>query len=323
MECPFVEVGCTFTKMSSTAYQSHLSKNIEQHLQMVMAFHRTMLGSTASNTLTEEGVVSPLQKLDAVTKEVEFLDGALDSYDIGQFPALECIKTHLKLPDLWIRSLGDKLAFRLMNFSQSRRKRSKWMSPPFFVQGGYKLCVCVHSSGTGSGCGTHVSASLLLLIDNKPEWPVLLPPRTGIKVELLVEVEDESEDETYQSKSVDTEIQFIWKPKDSFASSFKHLSSSKKQVTARGSFSCNNDTSVLQRRRNTWCTRNEDLETTVKSRSSDVSSSRKRADYLREEEEQADGFTLILSEKFVPLSLAEHHAREYNSLVFQVTMCLV
>ena len=321
MECPFAEVGCTFTKISSSNYQSHLSQNIEQHLQMVMKFHRTMMGSTSSNTLTEEGIVSPLQKLDAVTKEVEFLDGALDSYDMAHFPALECIKTHLKLPDLWIRSLGDKLAFRLTNFTQCRRKRTKWLTPSFFVHGGYKLRVCIHCYGTGLGYGTHISASLLLLVDNQLEWPVLLPPGTGIRVELLAEVDDDSsEDEKVLSKSVNTEIELTWKPKDGFV---PHLSGSKKQITS-GSFSSMIEPSNLQKRRNTWSTHNDDLKaTTAKYKSSDLPLSMRRGDYLKKEGGPSEDVTLIISEKFIPLSLAGRHASEYNSLVFQVTLCLV
>lgn len=326
MECPFAEVGCTFTKIStSSAYQSHLSQNTEQHLQMVMKFHKTMLGSTSSNTLTEEGVVSPLQKLDAVSKEVEFLDGVLESYDMGIFPALECIKTHLKLPDLWIKSLGDKLAFRLTNFSQIQRKRGKWLSPTFFVKGGHKMCLCVHPNGTGSGYGAHMSVSLLLLFDDQLEWPVSLPPRTGIRVELLVEVEDESEDDTNKSKTEDADIELTWKPtKDDPASSFKRLPSLKKQGTVRESFLSSKEPLVKQSSYlPPWCQPSEDLKkTSGKYRSSDVSMKQKGADSLKEEE-QAEGVTLIMSEKFASLSLVDCYAREYNSLVFQVALCLV
>ena len=327
MECPFAEVGC-YTKISSSAYQSHLSKNTEQHLQMIMKFHRTMQGSTSSNSSSEDDVVSPLEKLDAVTKELEFLDGALESYDMGQFPALECIKTHLKLPDVWIHSLGDRLTFRLTNFSQNLQNRNKWRSPPFYVQGGYKLCICVHCNGIGSGCGTHLSASLLLFLDGQLEWPVLLPQRTGIRTELLVEVEDDVEEEIFQSKAMD-KIELTWKPKDSSASSFKHPSSSNKQLPRHvSSSSIEIEPKAPLRRRSSylpsWCAgKGEDLET-MSVNHSDISSSRKKGkSILKKEEVKDEEVTLVMSEKFIPISHAEHYAREFNSLVFQVRLCLV
>ena len=314
MECPFEEVGC-FTKLSTNlSYQKHLSQNTEQHLQMVMNFHKTMLGSRTSNTITEEGIVSPLQKLNAVAKEVEFLDSVLESFDMGEFPAMECIKTHLKMPDLWINNLGKSLAFRLTNFSQLLQDKAKWTSPSFFVKGGYKMCVNVHMGGIGSGILTHISVALLHILDDKMERPISLPPMTGIKVELLQEVEDDEESESEEADKCQShrereceDIELTWKPASESSSPFRRGASTNSYLKR------DKQSSILS----SWHKPSDELAMKrEKYRKSDASSE-------RECEGKLEGVMLHMSEKYISLSLAQQYARQYNSLVFQVALCLV
>ena len=314
MECPFREVGCTLTKLSTnSAYQRHLSQNTEQHLQMVMSFHKTKLGNNASNSMTEESIVSPLQKLDAVAKEVEFLDSVLDSLDMGQFPSLECIKTHLKMPDLTINNLGNTLTFRLSNFSQLLQAKAIWQSPAFFIKGEHKMCVCVHLGGLGSGHHTHLSVSLLHLTDDPVEWSTVLPSIAGIRVELLSEVEDEEDEDADVEDSEEEgklrsechDIELTWKPaaEDSFKfrSNTSHLKREKKATIVQSWHKSTDDLASKQDRY----------------RKIDSSADKKQ-------EGKMDGASILkLSEKFVSLSLAHQYARQYDSLVFQVALCLV
>ena len=306
MDCPFVEVGCNVTKLATRAsYQKHLSENTEQHLQMVMKLHMKAVGTSFSESdITEYNVVSPIEKLDAVNKEFEFLEGFLESYEMNQIPSLECIKTVLKSPDIWIRKLGDACAFRMPNFFEQRAGKLKWLSPPFFVQDGYKMRICVYANGTGSGANTHISVSLLLLFVEQLEWPICLPPHLGIRVELV----DEGEDDSLNAQQ---NFQFIWKSGESSATRMRrndlpmlHAGSSKH---IRGS------RMLLKRQTGLppWCIPppnypEEDME----------SASKPNFDKFED-------ITLITTEKFAPLSVIEDFARDFNSLVFRVALCLV
>ena len=307
MECPFGEVGCAYTNLSTNlAYQKHLSQNTEQHLQMVMNFHKTMLGSKTSNTVTEGGIVSPLQKLDAVASEVEFLDSVLNSFDMGRFPSLECIKTQLKMPDLSINSLGNTLAFRLPNFSQVLQARARWQSPTFFVKGGYKMCVRVLLAGVGVGLSTHLSVALVQLLDRQEEWPVALPAGIGIRVELLAEVEDE--DGVEEDDNKDEIHEMIWKPTSDNSTLFKTPGS--KSVLLHGR---DKKPPTLP----SWQKSNTDvvMQSDPHHRKSELSAE-------KEQKDTCEGVTVHVSELFVSVTKAQQYARQFNSLVFQVSLCL-
>ena len=188
---------------SSSEYQSHLSTNTARHLQMIDELHKetitgengSMSTSSAASSSSDDtkqdqgsgdGSLS-VDKLKAVESEVEFLTDVLSGYGIGQLPALECIKTQLKMPDVEIMTLGDSCTFRMVNMSQHRETGQKWLSPHFLVRGGHKMRLAVYPHGIGSGEGSHLSLKLLLLFDDQFEWPISLPSHLGIRVELLIE----------------------------------------------------------------------------------------------------------------------------------------
>ena len=251
-ECPFAEVGCSKLLYSSSEYQTHLSKNVEKHLQMVTDFHQdTIMGDSSnrtdsslrslpmspqeseSDTQAEKGsVISPNEKLKAVESEVEFLTDVLSGYGISQLPALECIKTQLKMPEVGIATLGDSCTFRLVNISQYRETPGqKWLSPNFFVRGGHKMRLVVYPSGVGSGEGTHLSLKLVLLFDDQLDWPISLPSHLGIRVELLIESEGLFDEESAfdedpmtamrapMSNTTSHPLEFTWKPRSEKRSS--------------------------------------------------------------------------------------------------------
>ena len=259
-ECPFAEVGCSTILYSSSEYQAHLSRNTEKHLQMVTDFHQesvTAGGSSSAKTVdtvvttiqeadtdTQCSDISPLEKLKAVESEVEFLVDVLSGYGISQLPALECIKTQLKMPEVGIATLGDSCTFRLVNISQYRETGEKWLSPHFFVRGGHKMRLAVYTNGVGSGEGTHLSLKLILLFDDQLEWPISLPSHLGIRVELMIESEglfDEDsafdEDPMIATRAPSTinshPLEFTWKPRSERKSSSS--SPSPKSPTPRSS----------------------------------------------------------------------------------------
>ena len=164
-----------------------------------------------------------LDKLKAITSEVEFLTDILSRYGISQLPALECIKTQLKIPEVDITTFGDSCTFRMVNMSQHRENGQKWLSPHFFVRGGHKMCLAVYPNGLGAGEGTHMSLKLLLLFDDQLEWPISLPSHLGIRVELMIESEGLFEEDnsafddnpmtaTRALSSNHHHVEFTWKP---------------------------------------------------------------------------------------------------------------
>jgi len=309
MECPFGEVGCAYTNLSTNlAYQKHLSHNTEQHLQMVMNFHKTMLGSSkTSSTVTESSIMSPLQKLDSVAREVEFLDSVLDSFDMGRFPSLECIKTQLKMPDLWINSLGNTLTFRLSNFSQLLQAKGKWQSPAFFVKGGYKMCVRVLLAGVGDGLSTHLSVELVQLIDGQEEQSVMLPAMTGIRVELLAEVEDDDGAEGGDNKEEIYDM--TWKASYDNSSLLKSV----------GSKTVYHSREKKPQTLPSWQKSNTD----VTMKSDPCHHRRSELSVKKELDDSREGVTLHVSEMFMSIAQAQQHARQFDSLVFQVALCLI
>lgn len=298
MECPFVEVGCDATNiLTHRGYQNHLLQNAEQHLQMVDKLHKKNLGY-------DLGTVSPVQKLSEIAHEVGFLDRVLQHHNMGEVPALECLKTQLKLPDIWIKKLGDICAFRMSSFSEKRREKAKWFSPPFMVQGGHKMRLCVFCGGIESGANSHLSVSLLALPDDRSEGPPSLPPHLGIKVELMNETDSD------QDASISKPFA-IWNPKES---AVPGLPRKRHEVKNRSL----QHTKILLRKQTgmpPWCSQPPAME--------DAKTNKVPEAVTTPKKDVADEVTLMKSEKFSPLSLVEQYAQDYNSLAFKVTLCLL
>ena len=378
MECPFSEVGCTLQLYTDGAYHDHLTENTEQHLQMVMDLHRRSLSSSVYEYHDPTMVVSPLEKLEAIKTEVEFLECMLENSGITQIPALECIRTQLLLPDILIKKLGDHCTFRMTDYTNLRKNGKKWISPHFMVRGGYNMCLVVYPSGVGSGAGTHLSLSLLLLFDDQLEWPISLPSHVGIRVELLVEAEvgtidddDTSSEDNGHMTGLQKLFEITWKPQNKSehiakATAKHHLSSSKKRASfferkTKGPLTT--ESVRLARIFPPWCqqppvpsssvatvsasmntehppsiaSERDELqlqdETTTHNQEeeSDIIGEGKSSDKVtteplsagQEEEEELGGVTLFTAEQFATHDQVAKYVVEYNSLVFQVTLCLM
>lgn len=286
MECPFVEVGCSATNISTASgYQKHLSENIELHLEMIANLHQRNLGCDYFSA-------TALDKLNAVNREIEYVDGVLQQYEI---PSLKCIKTVLASPDIWLRNLGDTCSFRMSDYSLKRSRKSMWFSPPFFVQGGYKMKVCVYANGINSGASSHISVSLLVLFDDQLEWPISLPPNIGIRVELLCD------DPDFEANEKEIEADLTWTPMG--GSTMKPRApptiSSERSPKRAGGLP-------------PWCSPPPNNGNDAATASPSCSKSEEKAET-----------TLLMTEKFAPLFVTELYAQTYNSLVFQVMFCLV
>lgn len=359
-DCPFVEVGCTSVLLSSPDYGHHLAQNIEQHLQMVVDLHRG------------GDIVSPLQRLNEVKSEIEFLETTLENLGVEQIPALECMKTQLKLPDVKINNLGDKCTFRMTGFSRLRDSSQKWFSPNFLIRGEYQLGLVVYPNGAGAGKGTHVSVFIVSKLNDLLHSPVSLHQHLGIRVKLLIESDgsvpgneeddldtdhenlhelDEQSDQSYQftwiPHATQTRKNTRWIPSNTHPSSQRltesHLPSAKTNEIV-DSERKNKLSQILP----PWCqlppkmsidspiadpvsqTDNR-IPVMANNKSSDASrvthSQRQQSGVSEKEEtdprQNEDGFVLFAAEKFATQKRVKELIRDFHSLVFQITLCLV
>ena len=59
--------------------------------------------------------------------------------------------------------IGDVVTFRMTDFSQLRKERRSWQSPPFCIYDMVRVHLAVYPSGVGRGEGSHVSVSFILI----------------------------------------------------------------------------------------------------------------------------------------------------------------
>ena len=107
------------------------------------------------------------------------MDSLSETCTEDQQEVLQTVKTVIqrsyKVADRYLRKEGDSAVFKMTNFFHYKKSRRVWRSPPFYIQEGYKMCLEVHAGGVGSGAGSHVSLSLLLMkgeFDNHLKWPL-------------------------------------------------------------------------------------------------------------------------------------------------------
>ena len=85
---------------------------------------------------------------------------------------------HLALESVVVPTLseGQSYVFELNHYTKKKENNEVFISDPFYTQHkGYKLCVKVYANGTGSGTGSHISASLCVLpglYDKNLKWPL-------------------------------------------------------------------------------------------------------------------------------------------------------
>ena len=57
------------------------------------------------------------------------------------------------------------LTFRVRDFPQLRKEKKAWHSPPFSIGAKVRVRVAVYPSGVGRDQGSHVSVSLILMVE--------------------------------------------------------------------------------------------------------------------------------------------------------------
>ena len=102
---------------------------------------------------------------------------------------------HLALQSVVVPTIseGQSYIFELTDYTKKKENNEVFISDPFYTHHkGYKMCVKVYANGTGSGTGSHLSASLCVLqglYDKNLTWPV----QGGLaKLDLLNQFEDGS-----------------------------------------------------------------------------------------------------------------------------------
>ena len=161
MECPFQEAGCEEALIRQD-FDCHMKLFQQQHLLMVMgAFKETKKRLQSLEAMKE-----------VIAVDVEILHKRKSNCQVGI--SLASIRSQTKTCRL-TAEFGDSITYRMTNFSNYKESGNVWHSPPFYYDDGYKMCLEVHAGGVGSGAGTHVSLSLLLMkgeFDDQLEWPL-------------------------------------------------------------------------------------------------------------------------------------------------------
>ena len=85
---------------------------------------------------------------------------------------------HLALQSVVVPTLseGQSYVFEFTGYTRKKENNEVFISDPFYTHHkGFKMCVKVYANGTGSGTGSHLSASLCVLqglYDNNLKWPL-------------------------------------------------------------------------------------------------------------------------------------------------------
>ena len=140
--CEFSHAGCT-ANLQRAKMVDHKRQSVEEHLAM------------AGKTIEQQA------KTIAITATlVKQLVAHLKPGSLAESPSVVFIP-----PPVII----------MTNFSQHKRARDPWYSPPFYSHiGGYKMCLRVDANGHSSSTGTHVSLFVYLMrgeYDNDLLWP--------------------------------------------------------------------------------------------------------------------------------------------------------
>ena len=150
VECPFREAGC---KVVRKELDSHMSGNQQNHLLVLLGAFQG-----AKRELKECRRELSLKLLET-RNELE---------ESKPKPAKQ----------MTLREDGDEATFYMNDYSLYKHTGKVWHSPPFYFEGGYKLCLAVYANGKGAGAGTHVSVELLQMKgehDDKLRWNIGIP----------------------------------------------------------------------------------------------------------------------------------------------------
>ena len=153
--CPLQEVECKFSyagcgmKTQRSKMQEHMDQNKDQHLEVLAESVRDI-------RIQFQALMIQFQALSLAVSEL--------------MPRPKFIAP----PEIV-----------LYDFEQSKNNKIIFYSPSFYSHiGGYKMCLRIQPNGWGSGEGTHVGVSLVMMrgeFDNHLQWPF----RGEVKVQLI------------------------------------------------------------------------------------------------------------------------------------------
>ena len=186
--CPFQKSGCK-VKLYQKDIQDHMATYTGHHLELVTkAFEsfQTRAEVAEKELKAARAEIEDLRRREDVGKK--FSDKKLRAIAVTAEELVKTCTDHQRLSAQTIRSLTDEsfhlkqmgqpVIFQMVNYSEYKRSGKTWYSPPFYVAGGYKMCLAIQASGIGSGHGLFMSVSLCLMrgeFDDELPWPVELP----------------------------------------------------------------------------------------------------------------------------------------------------
>jgi len=152
VDCPFRDAGCDM-KPARKHLEMHMAAETQQHLLLVMKVHQALQRrcDELQLTIARSSILASMDSLSETCTEGP-ARSAPNSED-----------SHSEIVQNCLRKGGDLAVFKITNFFHYKKSRRVWHSPLFYIQEGYKMCLEVHAGGVGSGAGSHVSLSLLLM----------------------------------------------------------------------------------------------------------------------------------------------------------------
>ena len=186
--CPFANPGCKVPLVQKDL-EDHLNTYTAQHLDLVtksMDALKTRADSAERQMHIAKAEVEDLRRqaesvhlnmdrrMRAISRNVADL---LVNCSEGQMIAVQSIQA-LTSNGYTIDSINTPLTFQMVGYPEYKRSGKIWYSPPFYVAGGYKMCLAAYANGTGSAQGSFLSLSVCMLtgeFDDELTWPVELP----------------------------------------------------------------------------------------------------------------------------------------------------
>ena len=147
LDCPFKDAGCT-KKITRQEMDTHMSANIQQHMMIIFEVHLQLKRDTCILKST-------------LAVEMSNLETSLQN-TLSETTA-QSLQNMRSILQENLNAVGDSLYFRVTNFTQLKNENKPWHSPPFSIAGKLHVRFIVHPNGVGSGEGSHMSVSLLLV----------------------------------------------------------------------------------------------------------------------------------------------------------------
>ena len=146
LNCLFKDAGCT-EKIARKDMEDHMTANQQKHILLTFQSHQQMKWN--------------------ISREINNLEESIRDDTLTSESTAKSLRRMKSILKLSLDDTDDELTFHVTDFSQLRKEKKSWQSPPFSIGGEMRLRVAlaVHPSGIGKGQGSHVSVSLILKED--------------------------------------------------------------------------------------------------------------------------------------------------------------